>query len=70
MGLVEVRACSDNSLMPSRTRKVVILNEDSDNRAGMCSADAQTLPGDHDHAVFWDSSLHALRPGRRWRWKR
>lgn len=49
--------------------EMVIIDNDGHDGADMRSADPQTLPGDHDHSVFRDSSLHTLRAGRRWWWQ-
>ncbi len=43
---------------------MVVVDDDGDDRPDMCSADTQTLAGDHDYAVFGDSPLNALRAGR------
>lgn len=46
--------------------EVVIFDHDGDDGPGMCTADAQSLPGNHDNAIFGYPPLHTLRPSR-WR---
>nr|WP_271208812.1 hypothetical protein [Rhodococcus wratislaviensis] len=43
--------------------EVVIVDDDGDDRSGVCAADAEPLSGDHDHIVPRDPAVDAYPRG-------